>query len=53
MAGLFVVNNYRQFDNNYCSHYSVLLMINNYRQFDNKYLFSLFGSFNGQQLSTI
>ena len=33
MAGLFVVNNYRQFDNNY--------------------LLSLFGSFNGQQLSTI
>ena len=33
MAGLFVVNNYRQLDNNF--------------------LFSLFGSFNGQQLSTI
>ena len=40
-------NNYREFDNKYCSHYSALLMDNKYRQFDNMYLFSLFGSFDG------
>ena len=53
MAGLFVVNKYRQLDNNYL--FSLFGSFNGQQLSTNwqQVLFSLFGPFNGQQLSTI